>query len=336
MSNVTPRTLLILGGLTLLTILLVALALPLLPGLWDWRPYDYELYRTWGKTFLDGTSPFNPYPLPSIIWVFVPLALLPPQFAIFWSAAPFGFVLYLLRGRGILLWLYFPLLVQTAFGQLEGWLILPMSWLLTNRPKLAPLGSVLLMVKPSVAPLVILYMLWYWLTHKEWQQLKWFSGILFIYLLPAFLIDPFWVMRFLTKLPVRAVESNMIPRGASLWAWIWHGGFAIWLLPVVLVLVLLAVVYLLRRSKNLSETANVSNMFLVPTLYVSTFTLLIPNFKTSREVLVMVVISWLAALLDILIGGWGGVYAIIPFAALLLLVQRARLGNPTPDEKLRR
>lgn len=331
--KLTLRTILLNCVLTLLTILLLVLVLPLSQELFlGWHPYDYDLYRGWGVSLLQGIPTYS-YPLPTIFWIGIPLALLPPQFAIVWAAAPFGFILYLLRGRGIPLWLYFPLLEQAAYAQLDGWLILPLSFLLANRPKLAPLGAVLLLTKPTVAPFVILYMLWYWLTHRQWQQLKWFGGILVVYLVPAFLIDPSWVSKFIAQLPVRATESNMIPRGASLWTWVWHGGVTLWLLPVLLLLVLVAVIYLARCVENLSETANVLNMLFVPTLYASTFTLLIPNIRTLRESLVLVIVSWIAVLLDVLVGGWGGVYATIPLCALLLLVLRVRQTTLSPHAR---
>lgn len=318
---------------------ILAFLIPRLPRELDWLPYDYSLYLAWGQALRHGQITYS-YPLPTIFWVFAPLSLLPAPFIFVWAAAPFLFLLAIFGRKGIILWLYFPLLVQTAFAQLDGWLILPLWWLVNNRPLLAPLGAVLLMVKPTLAPLAILVALVRWFVRREWQQLKWFTFILVIFLAPAFVIDPLWLVHFIQQLPVRATEVNVLTRSSSLWAFVWHGGFTLLLLPILFLIILALTLKIIRRRKRAIATAEALNLIFVPFLYLSNSTLLAPLLTSTRELVILTAIAWVAVGLDILAGGFGGVYVLIPVTALWLFANPAPAENaltpPSPTTKTAR
>src|SRR5438045_1633210 len=67
--------------LALSLIALVAEVVLVLPRMLEvWQPYDYWQFTQMGQAVLAGQDPAAPgryYPLPTVLWVFVPLALLP-------------------------------------------------------------------------------------------------------------------------------------------------------------------------------------------------------------------------------------------------------------------
>lgn len=317
--EIFPTVLLIAAGVLFLTQFATLHSL-----LSSWRPYDYDLYISWGTALRNGTVTYS-YPLPSIIWVFMPLSFLPDDFKLLWAAAPFIFVLFLFKRTAPVLWLYFPLLVQTAYGQLDGWTIMPLYWLVQDRPRLGPLGAVLLLIKPTLAPFTIAYVLYHWVRSRRWQSLFWFGGILGIYLLPAFIIEPNWVVNFALQIPIRATESNMIPRGASIWAWWWHGGITPYLFPLIMLAVVALALLIVHRSRNHLPLIQLIGLIMNPFLYASNFTSIIPLLSSSSEVFAITLASWIAVGVDIWANGWGGAYTFIPLAGLVLLSRRAEL-----------
>jgi hypothetical protein len=328
--------------------LLIALASLLLivllrqaPDVSAWKPYDYGLYISWGRSLRAGVPTYS-YPLPTIFWLFVPLSLLPDWFVVIWAAVPFLFILLIFGRKGLPFWLFFPLLVQAEFAQLDGWLIFPMLWLVQDRRVLAPLGAVFLLFKPTLAPLAIFYAIYRWLTIRAWRKLALLATFLFVYELPAFILDPWWANRFVNGMSVRASESNMTQRGASIWAWLWHGGVTAWLFPPLALLVLVLTIYVARHTKSLTPTAELLNLIGLPFLYFSNFTLVIPLATTFTEILVLTIVSWLSVAIDYYSGGWGGAYTIIPIFALAFRARRVGSDSysrespyPAPHYKLR-
>ena len=330
-----PRTFLRLGCLASIIYLAWQLA-PRVLSSSNWQPYDYNLYVGWGRALREGHVTYS-YPLPTIFWIFVPLSLLPSAFSIVFALVPFLFTSYLLGRRGFIVWLYYPLIVQAAFGQLDGWLILPFSWMLKDKPRWAAVGAVLLLTKPTLAPLAVIYVLVRWLRLRNWLQLRWFALALVVLITPAFIIDPLWLLHFIAQLHVRATETNMPTRGAALWAWAWHGGITLVLLPVLLLFVLILCLRLVRRHSDLLPLAEILNLLLLPFLYASNLTMLIPLLVTSRRMLIIPTLSWICVGIDVLAGGWGGAYALIPLSLLVLLASNdlQDLRHPTPEQKLR-
>ncbi len=310
--------------LVALCAILLGLLITNVPALMDWRPNDYTSYVYWAEMFKQGRLNYD-YPLPVVLWFFVPLTFLPIQFALVVAVAPFIIILWMHGRKGLILFPFYPLLVQTGYAQIDGLLIVPLMWALENRPIWGAVGTLLLVAKPSLAPLTILYMIVRWIQERDFRNLRWFAGLSILFVLPAFIIDPLWPVHFFARTQLRAGEPNMVPRGASIWAWFWHGGITVWLAPLVILLVLGLLVYIARRERNLTSAVQALGLISFPSLYVSASTMLIPLLTTWQEMLLMTVVSWLLILVDAAARGWGGIYVLIPVTMLVLLARRAQL-----------
>jgi hypothetical protein len=73
-------------------------------------------------------------------------------------------------------------------------------------------------------------------------------------------------------------------------------------------------------------------MLFTPILYAYDYILVALTLRSTRECVLLLVVSWLAVGVDILAGGWGGAYSVIPLVALALradiLPQRIFLAKP--------
>ncbi len=293
---------------------------------------DYDSYVLWGNAqrfSFDQCAPqaSNYYPLPSTLWVFIPLSLMPRWFVLVFMFAPLIFPLLLFKKDGIITWLYYPMMVQCGFGQLDGWLILPLYWLIQDTRWLAGIGAVLVLFKPQIAFFAVIYMLIHWLAQRNWRNLGAFAVTLAIVYLPSFFVCPTWLLAMLNVIGGRTSESNMATRGATLWAWLWRGDWALWLLPIVALgaAALLGYVFVVRRKR--AQVALIFGLLTIPVLYVSSFVTLLSILKTRRHLIVLTIVSWIGVAIDALAGGWGGAYVILPLAALVLL---ARDDSATP------
>lgn len=111
-------------------------------------------------------------------------------------------------------------------------------------------------------------------------------------------------------------------RNMTVWAFIDHGG--LWFVPLVLLLAVLSflAVPLLRAQDTRSDVLLALSLFFFPGLNPVSSMMVMPLAKTTTEILVLVVVSWMVAGLDILLGGFGGVYLLIVLAALALRARR--------------
>lgn len=285
---------------------------------------DYDSYVLWGNSqrlSLDQCSPqtSNYYPMPSTLWVFIPLSLMPRWFVLVFMFLPLIFPLLLFKKDGAITWLYYPMLVQSGFGQIDGWLLVPFYWLIQDIRWLAGIGAVLVLFKPQLAIFTVGYMIIHWLVQRNWHNLSTFAITLAIVYIPSFFVCPTWPLAMLHVVGGRTTESNMATRGATLWAWAWHGGVTLWILPIVAVgtAILLAYVFVARRKR--AEVAQILGLLTIPVLYASSFVMLLPIFKTRRHLTILTLISWVGVVIDTIAGGWGGAYVIIPITGLILL-----------------
>lgn len=324
--KLSPRSIFLCVLIAIVSSLLLVEVTTLAPGILDRWINDYDSYVLWGNALLSSTDKCLPqassyYPLPSTLWVFVPLALLPRWFVLLFMFVPFIFPLLIFKRAGAATWLYYPLMVQSAFGQIDGWLIVPFYWLIQDVRWLAGIGAVLVLFKPQLAIFAVGYMVIHWLVQRNWRNLGAFFITLAIVYLPSFFVCPTWPLAMLNVVGGRTGESNMATRGTSLWAWIWHGGWTLWLLPVVVLVVITLVAYVfLVRNKRIHAVTNLG-LLVMPVLYVSSSVLLILTLRTQRQLVILTAISWVGVVIDTLAGGWGGAYVIIPITALILLAR---------------
>lgn len=294
---------------------------------------DYDVYVERGLSARRGVffppEKENPYPLPTTLFVFVPLSYLPPWFKIVWTIGPYLLLLMLFGRMGILWVLYYPMLIQSATGQMDAWLWVPLIWLLDNRRRWAGIGAVLLLLKPQLAWLPVLIALILWLKHRDRENLLVFGTLFLVLWLPSFVIRPLWLLEVVHPLLLRANESIIPTRGASIWGWVsWYGGWLLWFVPFVLGLAAY-LAYRTARTKPL-HTAQCVNLLLTPVLYASNMVMLIPLVKGTRNIVLLVLASWLGVMLDGLFNVFGGAYVVLPLTTLWLLTNPALLERRTP------
>lgn len=321
-SFLTRQNLFRVSLLVLALVLLAVEVVNMLPRALElWHPYDYWQYTQMGRAVLQGRDPLGPgryYPLPTILWIFVPLSLAPDWFRMIWVIVPFVFMLVLFRREGLWLLFFVPFWMNIADGMLDGWLLIPMAWLLADRPVLAGLGAVALLAKPQLAALTVVYMVLRWLVERNWKNLTAFAGGLTIFVAPAFILDPTWPLRLLQVLPLRASETlSILPRlTSSVWSW-WSLGN--WWKLVSLVFLIVAGVFFwraVRREENHAASFQSLNLLLLPVLFASNSIVLVPALRNRKQIVVVVLISLAAYLLDNIAGGFGGGYVLIPLVVL--------------------
>ena len=300
-------------------------------ALLSWVPPDYQNFQEFAADFYHGQ--YNTfYPLPTLIWVFLPLYLLPAWFAFIWIGVPFIFCLYLFGKKGVVLWLFFPLLIHAYQGQFDGWFLLPLAWLLYDHSRLAGPSAAVLTLKPQLAVFVVPFMLYRWTFRtKNWRSLFGFVIVLFLLLLPAFWLEPQWPLLMLEQVGTRASQPLLLTRGASLWGWWWRGGWSRWLLPVAAGLILYLAWRAWRLEKTRARVAFLLSLLFTPVFFALSFTTVLAVLPNRREALLgLLVLSWIAVLIDQALGGWGGVYALLPMAALWFLVDEVDTGATLP------
>ncbi|MGC8856920.1 MAG: hypothetical protein ACP5QU_08980 [Anaerolineae bacterium] len=291
-----------------------------------WHAFDYENYRQAGRLLLSGQNPYGPhryYPLPTVLWIFVPLALLPEAFRLLWVLGAFLAILIVQRKDGWLLFFFFPLWIVVRDGMLEGWLLLPLAVFLRGSPGWAGLTAALLLLKPQLALLPLVYALLSWLRQRDWRNVLAFGGGFLVLFVPTFILMPGWPAHMLAALADRVGQYTQYPgMSASLWAWRifgwpgWAGNFL--LLGVAL--------FFFREAWRWPEQRLPAllalGLLLTPYLFGSSMLMLIPLFKERNEILSLVGLSFLAVLLDVGMGHFGGGFAFLPLFALWRLSRR--------------
>lgn len=322
-SQIGSRRNLVFGGLLVVALfVLVVESVTLLPrALQVWQPYDLRMYIEMGAIARTGINPIGPlhyYPLPTVLWIFVPLSLMPDWFRFVWAIVPFAFILILHRANGLAFLLFPPFWFNISDAMIDSWLLLPMKWLAENRPRLAGIGAVILLTKPQIALLPVAFMFLRWLITRDWKNLSAFVIGLIAFCLPAFIFDPLWIVHMLQVIPQRANESMvLLPLlTSSLWAWWWVGGIA---RIVFVTLAVAAIVLTARAWRQRSDPVAIlqsCNQLVIPILFAANMTLFVPVLRTRREIFVIVAIALAAFALDTALGGFGGGYVFIPLTVL--------------------
>jgi hypothetical protein len=280
---------------------------------------DYNnFFRASARLLVEGQSPYQLvkffYPLYTVFWIFIPL-LAGDWTRFIWVLAPIPF-LFLATGRkAIVLVLSYPFLVHLRFGQFDGWLLLPLLFLLRDTERLAPLSAALFLLKPQTAWALVGYRLLAWTKQRSWRKLLLSLTVAAILVVPAFLIRPGWGGEWLDAVASHPAEQC---QNATVWGWSCFGG--LWL-PFSLAEALLAVV-LVGHSRDRASAVQLLGLLVTPILYAYDLVLVTPTLKTWGECILILAVSWLAVCIDLLAGGWGGAYSLIPLAALALRARK--------------
>lgn len=316
-------------ALTIVTLSILAgiAASLILPRWMPEVPFDYAIYMQGARMIRAGQDPYTAlpfwYPLPIALFTIVPWSLLPDSFLWAFAFIPFGLLHLHFGKRAPLTWLFYPLLINVAYGQAEGWLILPMLWLLQDAPVKSSFAMMALLFKPAYAMLLAPYRVFEWLCARQWQNLAWLAGLTVVMFGAAFVVDPQWVAHWLSAIQRRGASPGLIERNITLWAFVERGG--LWLVPLallVLALFLLAIPAL-RHRETRGEVLVAASLFVFPNgLYPVSTTMVLPFAQTHAEIIALVSVSWLLAGIEIFTGDFGGYYLGVVLFALALRQRR--------------
>jgi hypothetical protein len=118
----------------------------------------------------------------------------------------------------------------------------------------------------------------------------------------------------------RGNEFLLPTRGASLWWWPRNTVFEVAAVVIVLVIVVVLFRKAVRRVENQRRAVFLLGLVVMPVLYAVSFVTVSATLRGStRELIAMALVSWIAFGIDYALGGWGGAYALIPIAALWFL-----------------
>lgn len=288
----------ILGGLLIAALVLLATELLIaMPRAFEWHPFDYGNYVAMGRAVRQGINPYTLphsfYPLPTILWIFVPPSLLPDWFRFTWILIPFISILLLFQTQGIWLFLFAPVWFALGDGMLDGVLLLPLAWLLSKRAKWTALGAAILLFKPHVAILPLLYCMAQWCVKRDWTNIRIFSSLVALFMLPAFLLNPAWPLEMIQALGARA-DQNLatVPLlTSSLWSWWWLGGMAQFVFLILSSATGVVVWQAIRQEGNRSSMLQLLNLLWLPVLFASSLILAIPTLRGRNQILIVVLLS---------------------------------------------
>jgi hypothetical protein len=141
----------------------------------------------------------------------------------------------------------------------------------------------------------------------------------------AFSVDPQWHIHFLNGIARRGDNVELIQRNMTMWAFVARGG-AYWFALAAVVIIFGALAIPLARVHTTRGDVLLAAMllFFPNGLNPVSSMMVLPLAQTGREIAILVIASWIAAGLDILVGGFGGVYLVIVLTALALRVRRLR------------
>lgn len=319
-------------ALVALSLLALAVELALvLPRALEWHPWDYGNYVEMGNAVRQGLNPYGPhrfYPLPTMLWIFVPLSLLPDWFRIVWILFPFVFLMILFRSQVTVLLLYPPLWFVTSDALFDGWLLIPLAWLFANRPILAGFGAALLLFKPHATVLAVIYMTLWWGMTRDWRNLATFLGTLCVLWLPSFVVNPVWPLQMLAVLQTRVDYVSILPLlTVSVWSWWWLD--SLWRLAVFAMLLAGGILFwrAIQRPANRAAAVQLLGLLINPVMLASNLITVLPTLRGQNQILAIVLVSLGAFVLDRAVGGFGGGYAFIPLAALYFQARQPQAGT---------
>ena len=299
-------------------------AVLIMPRLTEWIPYDYSVYVKGARLVREGQNPHALlsywYPLPVVLFTTLPMSFLPNEFAWAFALIPLG-LLHLHYGRQtVKWWLFYPLLINVAYGQAEGWILLLLVWLLEDKsPAKSSLAIWALMFKPAYGVFLIPYRLWGWLRARQYRSFAWLSGVMLFAMGAATLVEPTWLFQMISGVLRRHDHAVLLERNMTIWAFFQQGGW--WL--AVLPLFLLPLIYLSWRLFQFpaarAELMLAWSLFFFPDgLNPVSSMMIMPLVREKSHITILVVFSWLVMGLDNLVNGFGGVYLLIVLMALWL------------------
>jgi len=304
----------------------------LFPILNNWTP-DYRVYIDGARLVREGLDPHALlpywYPLPVVLFTTMLWSFLPYQYAVAFSLIPIG-LLILRYGRWAPLWLMFvPVIINVLYSQAEGWLLLPIFWILEGQAILGSVGIVALMFKPAYGMFLVPYRFWRWFRQRNRLAFSWLLGLGTVTAAAAFLVEPTWPIQWINGVLRRHDNAGLITRNMTVWAF-FHPDRPRWLL-VVLGIMIVTLIYLTialwRYDRARCGVMLSLSLFFFPGgLNPSNSMMVIPLIKNPREIVMISAVSWIAIILDNgSPGGFGGYHLFIVLAAMALLLRRLKV-----------
>jgi hypothetical protein len=211
-------------------------------------------------------------------------------------------------------------LVNVAYAQVEGWLVLMLVWLLDDEsPVKSSLAIIALLFKPAYGIFLVPYRLWCWLRSRQYKSLAWLVGTTLVTMGAATLVEPAWPVQWFVGVMHRHENVNLTERNMTIWAFTERGG--VWLVVLSLFLILLMVMSwrLLRFPEARGEVLLAWSLFFFPGgLNPVSSMMIMPLVREKSHIIILVIISWLVVGIESLMNGFGGMYLLIVLAALAL------------------
>jgi hypothetical protein len=278
---------------------------------------DFQVLRGVGRDLLQGRDPYPGgvffYPLPLGLWLTVPLAALPYEWAVaLWAVLSFVSLWLALGKPAALFWASYPFLALMRTGQVDALFIAPLYWLISDGPRVAPVSAALLTLKPQIAWALILYRLAGWLYWRDARRLRVFVIASAIIYAPAFLWNPNWLAEWLNTLSVRAAEPI---------ARIWDLPF-----PILLAL-LLAAAGLILTSQHKARLIHLAALTFTPTGYIYDHVAVAGSLWRSWAIVGLAsLVSWIVIIAaPRLAPEQKSLWALTPFCILVILWLAERL-----------
>lgn len=228
-----------------------------------WPSEDYFYFRESAQMLVNDISPYaRPklfYPLYTVIWFFVPL-LAGDWTRWAWTLAPILFLHIALGRKAVLLLPFYPLLVHLRFGQVDGWLILPVMFLLRDTKTFAPISAALTLLKPQIAWALALYRFAQWARQHLWRNFVLASISAVVLIAPAFILRPDRVRDWLASIAAHPPETN---QNATIWGWLYFGTLGI---PFALMEGAIAA-YLVWCARDRASALHLFGLLVMPILY---------------------------------------------------------------------
>jgi hypothetical protein len=324
-------------GCSIIAGLIATVVVPLLPYFGHGLPDDYVVYMDGAWLVRQGLNPHELldywYPLPVVLFSTMWWSFLPREFAWAFAVIPLG-LLHLRYGRWApLWWIFWPLMINVLYGQVEGWLVLFLFWLLEDKPVKNGLSIIALLFKPAYGMLLVPYRLWGWWQERRYRNFGWLFAFMTISMGSAFIVEPRWLVQWFTGVTRRNEHAGLIESDMTIWAFRRYDDAWLLLLPLLLGLFYYLVSSLWKYKEARPGTLLAMSVVLFPGGLnpVSTM-MVIPLLQTRNEIIVMVSVSWIVFALNVLLLGPQTLYLFIVVTALFLFLRRLQNARSQVNE----
>jgi hypothetical protein len=252
---------------------------------------DFFVFWQIGRALLQGAAPYSSpetlYP-PAMLFFFVPLALIPFQYAFgLWTGIN-GLLFYRavksLTSEKTLGWFFFtPVLFILLTGQIDIIFLWGSTFLKQDKRWLKIIVAVLMTLKPQIAFIVLPWFLFQWIKEESQSFLLWLLGCFLLHGFPL-LIDPLIYQKWITATRTYSESRMLLSPGIFS---LTNFQIPVWLISIISVVV---VIIGLWKNQKISKAAQILALPM-GIWYENVFLIGCVSWK------IMVLLSWLVFLL---------------------------------------